>query len=115
MPDADYVARLEAAILDVDAHATPYGTDADGFVDGGYIVSVGAIHRALGVVGHTSPKCRLCDPKAHDCATALGALISSAYGWADATDLVGRARAEDKLRDAVRRVRGPAHIDGSGT
>jgi len=41
--------RLRAAILDIDAHATPLGHDEDGFVTGGYLVSVGAMHRALGV------------------------------------------------------------------
>ena len=50
------VDELTAAILDIDAHATPYGYDADDFVSGGYIVSVGAMHRALGLVGHTAPK-----------------------------------------------------------
>jgi hypothetical protein len=50
--------RLKAAILDIDAHATPLGEDDDGFVSIGYAVSVGSIHRALGLVGHTAPKCR---------------------------------------------------------
>lgn len=48
------------AILDIAAHATPFGEDADGFVNGGYLVSVGAIHRALGVVGHTAAPCEYC-------------------------------------------------------
>jgi hypothetical protein len=51
------IARLEAAIIDIDAHATPFGVDGDGFVTGGYVVSVGALHRALGKIGRTSPKC----------------------------------------------------------
>ena len=63
---------LTDAILDIDAHATGMGEDADGFVTGGYIVTVGALHRALGVVGHTAVKCRYCDPSQHDCATVLG-------------------------------------------
>lgn len=48
----DRIARLVAAIKDIDAHATPMGDDGNGFVDpeGGYLVSVGSIHRALGVV-----------------------------------------------------------------
>lgn len=45
---------LTEAILDIDAHATPLGEDADGFVSTGYVVSVGSLHRALGVVGHTA-------------------------------------------------------------
>lgn len=48
---------LEAAILDIDAHATPLAEDEGGFTTGGYLVSVGALHRALGVVGHTVRKC----------------------------------------------------------
>ena len=56
----DEVSRLRAAILDIDAHATPYGEDKDGFVDGGYLVSVGALHRALGVVGYSARKCPTC-------------------------------------------------------
>lgn len=50
------------AILDIAAHATPYGEDEDGFVNGGYLVSVGAIHRALGVVGHSAAPCASCLP-----------------------------------------------------
>jgi hypothetical protein len=65
--------RLRDAILDIDAHATGMGEDKDGIVTGGYIVTIGALHRALGVVGHTAVKCRYCDPQAHDCGTALGA------------------------------------------
>jgi hypothetical protein len=49
--------RALAAILDIAAHATPFGEDEDGFVNGGYLVSVGAIHRALGVVGHSVAPC----------------------------------------------------------
>lgn len=49
---------LEAAVLDIDAHATGLDEDEDGFTTGGYIVSVGALHRALGVVGHAARKCR---------------------------------------------------------
>ena len=52
--------RLRNAILDIDAHATGFGEDVDGFVDGGYLISVGSLHRALGVVGHTTRKCLTC-------------------------------------------------------
>ena len=62
--------RLREAILDIDAHATPFGTDDDGFVTGGYLISVGSLHRALGVVGHTSIKCRSCEASTHDCEEA---------------------------------------------
>ncbi len=48
---------LKAAILDIDAHATPLGQDEDGNVAVGYAVSVGSLHRALGLVGHGSAKC----------------------------------------------------------
>lgn len=54
------VERLRAAILDIDAHATPFGEDEHGFVDGGYLVTVGALHRALGLIGHTARKCPQC-------------------------------------------------------
>lgn len=56
-----FAARLKAAILDIDAHATPLGEDEDGFVTGGYLISVGCLHRALGLVGHASPPCRDCE------------------------------------------------------
>ena len=72
------VEMLRAAILDIDAHATPLGEDADGFATGGYVVSVGALHRALGLVGHTASVCRQCSPESHDCPEAsdeLRALI----------------------------------------
>ncbi len=41
------IARLEAAIHNIDAHATPLGGEE--FVETGYLVSVGSLHRALGV------------------------------------------------------------------
>lgn len=58
----DYEAELEALrqhILDIDAHATPYGDipDEPGWI-GTYLVTAGALHRALGKVGHTAPKCQ---------------------------------------------------------
>lgn len=45
-------------ILDIDAHATPYGDipDEPGWV-GTYLVTAGALHRALGKIGHSAPKC----------------------------------------------------------
>jgi chromosome segregation ATPase len=52
-------AKLKAAILDIDAHATPLGTDADGFVSTGYVISVGCLHRALGLIGYAALEARI--------------------------------------------------------
>lgn len=51
--------RLRAHILDIDAHATPYGDipDDPGYT-GVYLVTAGALHRALGTIGHSAPKCQ---------------------------------------------------------
>jgi hypothetical protein len=48
----------KAHILDIDAHATPFGDlpDEPGFT-GMYLLTAGALHRALGTIGHTSPSC----------------------------------------------------------
>ncbi len=75
---ADYESRLEAAILDIDAHATALGTDEQGFVTGGYVISVGSLHRALGVVGHTAPLCPQCKPESHDCKGKVMSVIHDA-------------------------------------
>jgi hypothetical protein len=69
--NGDRMKALEAAILDIDAHASPLGEDVDGFVAGGYIISVGSLHRALGLIGHTSRRCKLCGTDEHACATTL--------------------------------------------
>ena len=47
----DRVEALRFAIEDIDAHSTPMGTTDDGFADpeGGYLISVGSLHRALGL------------------------------------------------------------------
>jgi hypothetical protein len=50
--DAD---ALRAAILDIDAHATPLHEDGDGFTTD-YLVTAGCLHRALGLIGHTAAK-----------------------------------------------------------
>ncbi|MEW2300249.1 hypothetical protein AB0958_09740 [Streptomyces sp. NPDC006655] len=60
--DALYVERdrLKAAILDIDAHATPMGLADPNDPEGNphhYAVTVGALHRALGKVGHTAAPC----------------------------------------------------------
>ncbi|MFF8953862.1 hypothetical protein ACF09I_34450 [Streptomyces sp. NPDC014940] len=52
--------RLKAAILDIDAHATPIGLADPNDPDGNphhYVVTVGALHRSLGKVGHTAAPC----------------------------------------------------------
>ena len=67
-PDCD---RLRAAISDIDAHATPLGEDEDGFVTGGYLISVGSLHRALALAS-TAPPCRVCGPESHDCPAENG-------------------------------------------
>lgn len=54
----EHCAALTAAILDIDAHATAMGEDKDGFVADGYIITVGSLHRALGLIGHTAPRKR---------------------------------------------------------
>lgn len=61
--------RLRAAITDIDAHATALGEDEDGFVTGGYTISVGSLHRALALTS-TAVRCRLCSPESHDCLTS---------------------------------------------
>lgn len=50
--------QLRAHILDIDAHATPFGDlpDDPGYV-GMYLVTAGALHRALGRIGRTAPSC----------------------------------------------------------
>ena len=99
--------RLRDAILDIDAHATPLGEDDDGFVTGGYLISVGSLHRALGLVGHTAPKCRLCDAGQHACGTDIARIISAVVRWASASGLLDKARADEHLRDVARRFLGP--------
>jgi hypothetical protein len=52
------VARLRDHIADIDAHATPYGDlpEDPGYV-GTYLLTAGALHRALGTLGHSAPSC----------------------------------------------------------
>lgn len=47
---AERIAALEAAIADIEGHATPIAQDTDGFNSVGYTVSIGSLHRALGVL-----------------------------------------------------------------
>ena len=88
--------QAQAAILDIDAHAAPMGKDADGFVTVGYVVSVGSLHRALGKVGRTSPKCsteRPCPTCAREAALeqALEELVGAHDHWFDTGMGEGRA------------------------
>jgi chromosome segregation ATPase len=55
----DEVEKLRGHILDIDAHATPYGDipDEPGWV-GTYLLTSGALHRALGRIGHSAPSCK---------------------------------------------------------
>ena len=48
--------RLREAILDIAAHATAINDshESDEWIDGFYVVTIGSIHRALGVIGHSS-------------------------------------------------------------
>lgn len=51
--------QLRQHILDIDAHATPYGDLPEDPGDVGvYLLSAGALHRALGKIGHTAPNCQ---------------------------------------------------------
>lgn len=99
------VEAVKKAILDIDAHATALGEDDDGFVSGGYVITVGCLHRALGIIGHSAPKCRLCDPSQHECLTAWGALAAAAVEFSESRSkgLLERAHAEQRLVDAVAR------------
>lgn len=49
----ELVAKLVRAIREIDAKATPYGEDEDGFVSH-YVMPVGPLHRALGLVAGLS-------------------------------------------------------------
>lgn len=49
------VEHYRAAIEDIRDHATPLGEDADGFVTGGYLITVGSLHRALGLLAGSVP------------------------------------------------------------
>lgn len=74
-------AKLREHILDIAAHATPYGNipSDPGWV-GTYLLSAGALHRAIGTIGHTAPSCE-----------AEAAL---------ANERAGRERAEERVRES---------------
>jgi hypothetical protein len=50
---SELIAKLVRAIREIDAKATPYGEDDDGFVTR-YVMPVGPLHRALGLVAGLS-------------------------------------------------------------
>ena len=54
-PCRDMRDQLRAAIEDIDAHAALIAEDEDGMVTTGYVVSVGAIHRALALARMGGP------------------------------------------------------------
>jgi hypothetical protein len=51
--------RYQAHIEDIAAHATPFG-DIPGEPGwaGQYLLTAGALHRAMGTLGHTEPSCQ---------------------------------------------------------
>ncbi len=92
----DYRQRL----LDIDAHATPYGVRADD-PDGNptaYLVTVGSLHPALGTVGHTAPKCDA-EARAEQAEANLADEHATAVTRAHDTD-----RARRELRAAETRI-----------
>lgn len=50
------VADLTEAILKIDASAIPLAATEDDWVAVGYYVPIGPLHKALGVIGHSSAK-----------------------------------------------------------
>lgn len=91
--------QLRQHILDIDAHATPYEDlpDDPGYV-GLYLLTSGALHRALGKVGHTAVPC--------PAATKVAELLEKLDGAERRAE-----EAEDRLRaatDAYTRLRAEA-------
>lgn len=109
------IRELRQHILDIDAHATPYGDipDEPGWV-GTYLVTAGALHRALGKVGYSAPKCeaeqhvatltealeRIADPKNDD---GFARLTSGRFSVTPLTSIAraALAREADRLEAAV--------------
>lgn len=88
--------ELRAHILDIDAHATPYGDipDEPGWA-GTYLLTAGALHRALGKIGHTAPKCQA-EAEVAELRQETDRLHAELTGW---DTEMGEIRAE---RDALR-------------
>jgi len=105
--------RLRAHILDIDAHATPFGDipDDPGYT-GVYLLTAGALHRALGKIGHTAPSCQA--EAERDAARAELAQRGELVGWVPLWDNCGqwlhassgpfptREAAEQYVAEAVR-------------
>lgn len=76
------IAKLENHILDIQAHATPFGgLPEDPEYVGIYLLTAGALHRALGTIGHTVRPCETCQS-----ASALKATIAKAVGELESTN-----------------------------
>jgi len=92
------VQRLRQHILDIDAHATPYGDipREPGWV-GMYLLTAGALHRALGTIGHSAPNCQ-----AEADLAAMTARAESAEAMARDCDL--DERTIDGLADTAARL-----------
>jgi hypothetical protein len=67
------VQELEAVILDIDSHATAVNaSDADAeWAETCYLVTIGSLHRALGVIGHSAVKSSAA-PVIHPCSHGGG-------------------------------------------
>jgi hypothetical protein len=104
------VADLKQRILDIDAHATPYGDipDEPGWV-GTYLVTAGALHRALGKVGHSAPKCQAeadrdrLEAERDEARAKRDQVVENAVAWMD--EARHQAVERDRLADTIRRVR----------
>jgi hypothetical protein len=95
------IKRLRQHILDIDAHATPYGDlpEDPGWV-GMYLLTAGALHRALGTIGHGAPNCQAEADLAAMTARAEGA---EARAWR-----AGYHAAVAELQGVYRRTGSPA-------
>ncbi|MFC3984931.1 hypothetical protein [Streptosporangium jomthongense] len=95
------VERLRAHILDIDAHATPYGDipDDPGYV-GIYLVTAGALHRALGKVGHCAPSCQA-EAERDEALAELEAARQDAARWRRIEPLIERSHRHGYHLDPV--------------
>jgi hypothetical protein len=93
-------ADLRQHILDIDAHATPYGDipGEPGWV-GTYLLMAGALHRALGKIGHSAPKCQA----EEDLRLTQQAFEEYRASWGKATEAT--LAEVERLRATVQRVR----------
>lgn len=109
--------RLRVAVLDIDAHATPMGLAREDDPEGNpdhYHLTVGALHRALGVIGHTAPKGITSVDLESDFITMLYDLVPEAIGIPiGASALIWRAARE--LEAIANRLPPCPTCDGKGT